>query len=366
MQLIVTTSALDDLYKRITEQDIQAVAIDTEFFRVTSYWPKLSLIQIAVGEDIYLIDALAKDMDLTGFCNLLINPGICKIIHAGRQDFEIFHHAFNVLPNNIFDTQVAAYVLGERDSIGLADLLQKHLNVSLDKSDQHTDWLQRPLKPKQLSYAANDVRWLQQLYLLFKEKLIAYERFEWLQEEQYYLCIPETYIADTRSLWRKVRTEKKFKPLTRLILQTICIWREEQAQKHDWNRGRVLSDKVLTQLVNDYPETLPEFTARDLPLSLEQRQQIWYRVKQARLLPREQWPSMPKQQLKQILTDEQIAAITSFVDDFTQKLQVDQRLLISNEELRNLNAGIIKGRFCQGWRYKLFGAQLITMLAQQA
>lgn len=360
MHIISTTSALTDLYESITTAKVSVVAVDTEFFRVDSYWPKLSLIQLAVGDEIYLIDAMAPMMNLTPFGYLLTNPGICKIIHSGRQDFEIFLQVFKDLPINIFDTQVAAYLCGRRDSIGLADLLQDLLGLQVDKSDQYTNWLARPLTKQQLDYAANDVRWLEKAYQLLSTQLQELGRLSWLNEEQEFLLTPTTYHPDVMTLWRKVRFDRKSKPLMRLMLQTLCAWREEEAKRLDWNRGRVVSDKVIIALIESYPATLDDFYEMSLPLSKGQRQQIWHLIDLAKDRPRELWPEIERSKPEIVLDEGQIETLHQTIQEMALRLNVDQRLLISTEEIKSMIYGKPKGRFTKGWRYELFGAELIT------
>src|SRR6478736_3110797 len=146
------------------------VTVDTEFLRETTYYPLLCVAQIASAKEAIVIDALAPGIDLAPFFELMANEKVMKVFHAARQDIEIIWHMAQIIPHPIFDTQVAAMVLGYGDSISYDQLVQRITGDLLDKSNRFTDWSRRPLSDAQISYAASDVTHLREVFLALDEQ----------------------------------------------------------------------------------------------------------------------------------------------------------------------------------------------------
>ena len=178
--MIDTTAALEEACRLLAQSDF--ITIDTEFLRETTFWPELCLIQMASPEHEYIVDPMAKGLDLKPFFELMANPAVTKVFHAARQDIEIIFHLGDLIPHPIFDTQVAAMVCGFGDSVSYDQLVQKVKNVHIDKTSRFTDWSRRPLSEKQLDYALADVTHLRDVYLKLKGQLEAEGRAEWLTE----------------------------------------------------------------------------------------------------------------------------------------------------------------------------------------
>jgi len=181
MNIITTTDALRDFCEAAQDKDF--ICIDTEFMRESTFYSELCLIQIATDVDEAIIDPLAKDIDLAPFNALLLNDKIIKVMHAARQDMEIFYSLCNAVPAPIFDTQIGAMALGFGDSVGYMALVKGRLGLHLDKGARFTDWSRRPLSEKQLSYALADVTHLRDLYPGMIEELSERGRLEWIEEE---------------------------------------------------------------------------------------------------------------------------------------------------------------------------------------
>src|ERR1700735_563571 len=194
MQPITTTSELVAVCRRMAGHPF--ITVDTEFLRETTYYPLLCVAQIASCAEAVVVDALAPGIDLAPFYALMADERVMKVFHAARQDIEIVWHAAKLIPHPIFDTQVAAMVLGYGDSISYEQLVQRITGDSLDKSHRFTDWTHRPLSDAQGSYAISDVTHLRDVYLALLADLERRGRTDWVQEEMHVLTSPDTYRMD--------------------------------------------------------------------------------------------------------------------------------------------------------------------------
>ena len=267
MDLITTTSDLADACDRLARHPF--VTVDTEFLRETTYYPLLCVAQIASTDEAVVIDTLADGLDLKPFYDLMANERVLKVFHAARQDIEIVWHQANLVPHPIFDTQVAAMVLGYGDSISYDQLVQRITGDTLDKSHRFTDWSRRPLSPAQVSYAISDVTHLRDVYLALSADLAKRGRADWVGEEMEVLTSPETYRADPENAWERLKTRVR-KPKELAVLMEIAAWREREAQTRDVPRGRVLKDDVLGEIATQAPATIERLAAlRSLPRGFE-------------------------------------------------------------------------------------------------
>ena len=267
MDLITTTSDLADACDRLARHPF--VTVDTEFLRETTYYPVLCVAQIASTDEAVVIDTLADGLDLKPFYELMANERVLKVFHAARQDIEIVWHQANLVPHPIFDTQVAAMVLGYGDSISYDQLVQRITGDTLDKSHRFTDWSRRPLSPAQVSYAISDVTHLRDVYLALSADLAKRGRADWVGEEMEVLTSPETYRADPENAWERLKTRVR-KPKELAVLMEIAAWREREAQTRDVPRGRVLKDDVLGEIATQAPATIERLAAlRSLPRGFE-------------------------------------------------------------------------------------------------
>src|SRR5579883_3673835 len=204
MEVIATTSELAAACDRLARHPV--ITVDTEFLRETTYYPLLCVVQMASPEEAVVVDALAAAIDLSPFFELMANENVMKVFHAARQDIEIVWHSAKLIPHPIFDTQVAAMVLGYGDSISYDQLVQRITGDTLDKSHRFTDWTRRPLSDAQLAYAISDVTHLRDLYLVLREDLQRQGRSDWVEDEMRVLTSPETYRLDPESAWQRLKT----------------------------------------------------------------------------------------------------------------------------------------------------------------
>jgi ribonuclease D len=245
------------------------VTVDTEFLRETTYYPLLCVAQIASADEAIVIDALAPGIDLAPFFELMVDERILKVFHAARQDIEIVWHMAGRIPHPVFDSQVAAMVLGFGDSISYDQLVQRVTGDNLDKSNRFTDWSRRPLSSAQLAYAVSDVTHLRDVYLALADDLARRGRSEWVGEEMEILTSPGTYRAEPENAWQRLKTRVR-KPKELAVLIEIAAWREREAQARDLPRGRVLRDEVLGDIAIQAPTSLDRLShVRSLPKGFE-------------------------------------------------------------------------------------------------
>jgi len=267
IQPITATSELADACRRMAKHPF--VTIDTEFLRETTYYPLLCVTQMASAEEAVVIDALAPGIDLSPFYGLMANEKVMKVFHAARQDIEIVWHAAKLIPHPIFDTQVAAMVLGYGDSISYDQLVQRITGDALDKSHRFTDWTRRPLSEAQLRYAISDVTHLREVYLKLVEDLLQRGRAEWVEDEMRVLTSPETYRLEPENAWQRLKTRVR-KPKELAVLIEVAAWREREAQARDVPRSRVLKDEVIADLAVHAPTSAENLThLRSLPKGFE-------------------------------------------------------------------------------------------------
>jgi len=264
---MTATSELADACRRMAKHPF--VTIDTEFLRETTYYPLLCVTQMASAEEAVVIDALAPGIDLSPFYGLMANEKVMKVFHAARQDIEIVWHAAKLIPHPIFDTQVAAMVLGYGDSISYDQLVQRITGDALDKSHRFTDWTRRPLSEAQLRYAISDVTHLREVYLKLVEDLLQRGRAEWVEDEMRVLTSPETYRLEPENAWQRLKTRVR-KPKELAVLIEVAAWREREAQARDVPRSRVLKDEVIADLAVHAPTSAENLThLRSLPKGFE-------------------------------------------------------------------------------------------------
>lgn len=232
-------------------------AVDTEFMRETTYWPKLCLIQMAGLDEAVIADPLAADMDLQPFFELMADAKVVKVFHAGRQDIEIIYHLAKMIPEPVFDTQLAAMVCGFGESVSYGALVKKLLKRNHDKSSRFTDWSRRPLSSRQLVYALGDVTHLRDVYPKLVQRLDQTGRAFWLNGELAGLTDPANYDLQPEEAWRRLKMRAK-SPAALGITIELAAWRERQAQAQDVPRGRILKDDAIHDMANQAPRSVTE------------------------------------------------------------------------------------------------------------
>jgi ribonuclease D len=264
---ITTTQELTAVCERLARHPF--VTVDTEFLRESTYYPQLCVAQMASLDEAVIVDALASGLDLAPFFALMANESIVKVFHAARQDIEIVWHRAGLIPHPIFDTQVAAMVLGYGDSISYDQLVQRITGDMLDKSHRFTDWTRRPLSQAQLEYAVSDVTHLRDVYQKLLADLGRRGRTEWVADEMDVLTSPETYKLEPEKAWQRLRTRVR-KPKELAVLIEVAAWREREAKSRDIPRQRVLKDDLVADIAVQAPTTIERLaTLRALPKGFE-------------------------------------------------------------------------------------------------
>jgi ribonuclease D len=255
MNLITRTDELAKACAKLSTASF--VAIDTEFMREQTFWPRLCLVQIAADGAEVLIDSQAPGLELGPLFDLMVNEKVLKVFHSARQDIEIVHHLAGVIPHPIFDTQVAAMVCGFGEAVSYSMLVKRLLNRNLDKTSRFTDWSRRPLSDRQLTYALGDVTYLRDLYPKLRAQLDKSERASWLNEEMAILTDPATYEVHPEKAWRRLKMRIKT-PKALAVLMELAAWREREAQTQDVPRARILKDEALYDIASQAPRTVED------------------------------------------------------------------------------------------------------------
>lgn len=235
-----------------------ALAIDTEFVRERTYFPRLGLIQVGDGEIASLIDPLALS-DLSPLEEILDAPETLKVIHSASQDLEIFFRVFGRFPRPILDTQEAAAVAGVGAGLGFGRLVADRLGVELAKGETRTDWTARPLSEAQLAYAAADVAYLMPLYGSLRAELEAQGRWEWALEDSAAL-LEATFDEDPEEAYRRIKGAGRLDRRGLGAVHALAAWREREARRRDLPRNMVLKEDLLLELARRRPKEPAELT----------------------------------------------------------------------------------------------------------
>ena len=267
MEIITTTGQLAELCDRLAKFPV--ITVDTEFLRETTYYPLLCVVQMASADEAAVIDALAEGIDLKPFFDLMANEKVLKVFHAARQDIEIIFHRAGIIPHPVFDTQVAAMVLGHGDSIAYDQLVERITGHRPDKTHRFTDWSNRPLTQEQTLYAVADVTHLRDVFAALDADLKKRGRSDWVSEEMGVLTSPKTYDFHPERAWERLKTRAR-KPKELAVLMEIAAWREQEAQTRDVPRSRVLKDDAIGDIVTHAPTSLDRLAKlRSLPKGFE-------------------------------------------------------------------------------------------------
>lgn len=236
------------------------LTVDTEFMRERTYRAQLCLVQVASHDIVACIDPLATG-SLAPLFAVLHNARTQKVLHAARQDLEVFYDLEPRVPQPVFDTQIAAAYLGHDDQIGYGALVQALTGRTLGKTQTRTDWSRRPLTPAQLEYAADDVDALREVYERLMQQLIARGRLEWVEADCRRLLRPELYAMDPEQAWRRLRGGSDLPPQTQPLLRSLAVWRERVAQERNRPRGWILRDETLFEIARHPPQTREQLSA---------------------------------------------------------------------------------------------------------
>jgi ribonuclease D len=311
------------------------------------------------------VDPLAIK-DLGPLLDILDNPDTVKAFHAGYQDLEIFHHAWQRLPAPLFDTQLAASLLGLGDQVGYGTLVQQLLGHQLDKGHARTDWSRRPLEREQLRYALDDVIYLGELYLKLQAELETQGRADWLTEDFAELADPSFYTVDPGAMWQRIKGRKYLKGVQLAVLRALAAWREAEAKKADRPRRWILKDEALTELARRQPQGITDLEKiRGLEAGTIKRwgNTLLQLIADAKALPKEQWPrekAKPKR-----LTPNQEAVTDLLMCCLRlqgEKESIAPSALAARRDLERLVSGDRDMELLHGWRKLVAGELLVDVL----
>lgn len=341
------------------------LAVDTEFLREDTYWPRLCLIQVATDTHIACIDPIALDGDtLAPLRELLMDPAMTKVFHAARQDMEVFHHAWGQLPSPVFDTQVAASMLGYGDQVGYANLVQQVCGVELAKGHTRTDWQARPLPAAAVDYAADDVRYLGQVYETLLGELERTGRREWLNEELDALTDVALYEPAPELAWKRVKGLRKLRPRQLAVLSALAEWREREALARNRPRRWILKDQALIDLARRRPESVADLSdMRDIPAAvLEKHGKTLVECIRAGA----DRPPPPVSSTPERLTptqEAQVDALMALLRARCAEHQMSPAQVATRKHLEALVRGEDDLALLRGWRAAMAGRDLQALLA---
>jgi ribonuclease D len=362
-QFVDTAEALQALCAELL--DSEWLAIDTEFIREKTYYPKLCLIQVCNGEIAACIDPLALD-DLRPLLDILFDARTLKVLHAARQDLEIFLHDYHRIPMPVFDTQPAAALLGHGDQVGYANLVKQLLDVELPKDQSRTDWSQRPLDEQQLRYALDDVIYLGRLYLHMRGHLFDRERLQWLAADFAPLADPQTYYPDPQTMWKRTKGRQLLRGRQLAVLQRLAAWRETRARDRDLPRKWILKDDVMIELSRRIPRDaagLAKLRGMEPGLIRREGEMLLKLIAEGAEAPRETWPgdrqrAKPLNARQEAMVDLLSAALRLIAEEH----QLSPLAIASRKELEKLVRGEGDCALREGWRHSLAGETLDDVL----
>jgi len=339
------------------------LALDTEFMRERTYHPQLCLIQLATDSDCWLVDTLAG-LDLAPLFELLCDSGKLKILHAARQDLEALLVTGGRLPLPVFDTQVAAGLLGMPPQLGYADLVARQLGHSLDKGQTRTDWSRRPLSPAQLAYAADDVNHLLLLHSQLEAALTESNRLSWAAEEAAALGNPALFRTDPAQAWRRLKGLGRLRPEGQAVARALAQWREQRALESDKPRGWILNDDTVYAIATALPASLQSLEAVPSlpPATLRKRgEELLQLINRARL---ESNAAVPASSARRATPEETALAarLMQIVRETAAELGIASELLATRRDIDAMAFGERDTPVTRGWRRAVVGARLLAAL----
>ena len=341
------------------------LAIDTEFLREKTYYPKLCLLQMATDDEIVIVDPFAVD-DLAAITPLLENPAIMKVLHSARQDLEIILLDIGCLPTPVFDTQMAAALLGQTQQIGYAALVHSVCGVKLKKADSFTDWSARPLTESQINYASEDVEYLPELYRSLTDVLMSKGRLHWLDSDFADLSRPETFLVDERLQYRRLKHAGSLSRRQTAAAREMAAWREITARKRNIPRKWVLTDEQIVEVCKREPHTIDDmFMVRGIRdrLSTADARTLLALIRSALDAPPDTWPEAERTNHSEKNVDAQVDLLMCLVRLRARENDVAIPTLASHSDL----VAIARGHYddvdiLRGWRYDIVGAELLDLL----
>ena len=362
-EVIDSDDGLVKLCGRLRGQPV--LALDTEFLREKTYRAQLCLLQVAAEGVVACVDPLAIN-NLDPLLDIIYDPNVIKVMHSARQDMEIFFDIRGELPKPLFDSQIAATLLGYGEQVGYANLVKGMLGVELDKMHTRTDWTQRPLDEAQIEYAADDVRYLFKMYPQQVEILEAKNRLDWLQEDFNELTNITTYSPPEETLWKRVKGRQKLKGVQLAILRDLAVWREDQAKKINRPRRWVLKDDVMVDISRFAPRDkagLEKIRGLENKTIQNHSAALLAAIEQGQNSSKENWPKKIEGRRLSQTQDALVDVLMAVLRARGAEHEVSPALLANRKELENLILGQTDSPVLHGWRAELAGHDLQAVLS---
>lgn len=341
------------------------LAIDTEFLREKTYYARLCLLQLATDDEVVIVDPFAVE-DLRVLTPLLQDENTVKLFHAAGQDLEIILRAVGVLPSPVFDTQIAAALLGHTQQIGYASLVQAECGVSLKKIDSFTDWSRRPLSASQRDYAADDVVYLPRIYASMRSALEEKGRLGWLENDFNELIDPKRYALNERERYRRLKRVSQLSRRQLSAAREVASWRELEAQRRDIPRKWVITDEQVVEACKREARTIDElFMVRGMSdrLSTKDARVVVSLISSALDAPPDTWPEYEKFSKSEPNVDAELDLMNSLVRVRAKENDIAFPTLASHDDLARVARGYRKDiDLLKGWRLAIVGEELLALL----
>lgn len=367
----VLVDAPDDLDAlTAVAKETARIGLDTEFMREKTYRAQLCLVQVSAGDVIFIIDPLKVEVEPVAA--LVADPDVEVLLHAARQDLELFNDLYSVIPTNVFDVQVGAGFAGYGASLSYGKLVEATLGVSLEKGESYTDWCRRPLTEKQLKYAGDDVRYLGAIADRLKDELDRGGRLKWALGEMETFEDPDSYAFEPSVAWLRVKGRGTLNGRQLAVLRELAAWREEEASRRDIPRGWVVKDPTLIELARRSPTSTTalrdirglnskeaERSGRSLVTAVE-------RGRGSEAIKTAKAPSRVAQERARMLSGLTDAVVRSRCE----AAGVATELVVTRSEVEGLLLNMFSGsldenrhRVLQGWRRDLVGDAILGLAA---
>ena len=346
--LINTDIKLQNIVDELEKASV--IGLDTEFIRESTYFPQLALLQLSDSNNTYCIDILAINNKML-ISNLLLNNEIKKIIHASKQDLEVLNHYYNCYPQNIFDTQIAYNLLTSDVSISYSNLVKKYLGVELKEGSWRTDWLKRPISDAKIEYAANDVKYLIDLYEILYKKLLEADRFDWFIEEQELELKKSNIVTEPRFSWEKINLPSNLTITQLNYLQKLSYWREDKAITNDIPKRWIFSDSELIKIVTARPNRLSHILD-NLKHTLNDED---LKIIKSMLSEKYIKPESVNKDIDGSLYNARIVKCHKVLEEVSIKYNIAPTLIANKRDIDAFARKKDYVKFLHGWRFKIFG-----------